>query len=548
MDNENIKRNFAALNQQRQVVQQTWDEIERYIAPYRGRFFRDERTESSIEWRRPFVYDSTAVMGSQSLAAHLHSSLTSSSIKWFDLKFRDASLNTNNDAAKWLDACTDAIYKTLNDSNFNVQIGETYQDLVDFGTSIIMEEVKSESEWTGIDFHSIPLKECFFEEDSSGDVLNFYRRFDFTPLQLIDRFGDAVPDEIKEMAKEDSTSRNEKQTIIFCIYRRRSIDRGVDLTKPVAPTARPWGCKYILEASAELCGVEGGYYEMPSFVPRWRTTSNSMWGNSPSMLALADTMTLNRLIELMINAAEKAIDPSIMATERGLISDLDLNPGGLTVVKAINEVVPFETRARFDVSYNEIERYRSNIREYYMLDQLMLPKMEGTPATATEINARVAQLERLIGPTVGRLQTDLLDPIINRTFNILFRNKRLPEMPQIVAEVATDLDIDYLGPLARSQQHHQVEAFDRWMFQIQNISQVNQDVLDLPDWDAALRESGYLMGVPAKFMKSKAKVNEARKEREAMQAAQMQAQLAETQGKANKLDSEAEAARSQEGI
>jgi hypothetical protein len=86
------------------------------------------------------------------------------------------------------------------------------------------------------------------------------------------------------------------------------------------------------------------------------------------------------------------------------------------------------------------------------------------------------------------------------------------------------------------------------MFQLQNMSQVNQDVLDLPDWDAALRESGYLMGVPAKFMKSKAKVNEARKEREAMQAAQMQAQLAETQGKANKLDSEAEAARSQEGI
>jgi len=544
MLNEEIRRRYQSLASHRQVVQQMWDSIERYIAPYRGRFFRDERTEDSIEWQRPFVYDGTAIMGSQALASHLHSSLTSGSVRWFELRFRNEQLMQDNDAVEWLDSCTDQIYKTLNDSNFNIEIAETYQDLVDYGSSIIMEEVKNEVDYDGINFKSVPLKECYFEEDADNNVLNFYRRFDFTPLQLVDKFGDNVPQYIKEMAQDGSTQQNEKQVIIFCIYRRKN-NPDVDLTKPIAPMARPWGFKYIMEKDAESVGNEGGYYEMPAFVPRWRTTSDSMWGNSPGMMALADTMTLNKLIELMIAAAEKVIDPPIMATERGLVSDLDLNPGGYTVVKSMDEVAPFESRARFDINYSEIERYRQNIRSYFLLDQLMLPPMEGTPATATEINARVAQLERLIGPTLGRLQTDLLDPVINRTFNILYRAKQLPEMPPSVAEMASDLDVEYLGPLARTLQHHQIDAFDRWVMQIQLIAQVNPEVLDVPDWDTAVREVGYLQGVPAKFMRSKSEIEERRSERQAMAEEQHAAEVQEKTAKADKAESEAVATQSQ---
>lgn len=546
MKNEDIKQRFGRLVQMRQTVQETWDSIEQYIAPYRGRFFRDEKSENSVEWRRPYVYDSTAVMGAQSLAAHLHSSLTSSSIKWFDMRFRDESLNDSNEALKWLEECTDSIYTALNDSNFNVQIGETYQDLVDFGSSIIMEEVVNEKEWKGINFTSIPLKQAYFEEDAEGGVLNFYRKLEMTPLQLVDKFGDDVPDEIKRSASEGSTTANTKLDVIFCIFKRAS-DPDVDLTKLIAPLARPFGFKYMLASTAEGLGNEGGYYEMPAYVPRWRTTSDSMWGNSPSMLALADCMTLNRLIEMMISAAEKVIDPPTIVTERGLISDLDLNPAGLTVVKALGEIAPYESAARFDVSYNEIERYRSNIREYYMLDQLMLPKMEGTPATATEINARVAQLERLIGPTLGRLQNDLLDPIVSRTFNILYRNKQLPEMPQIVAEKAKHIDVEYVGPLARTQQAHQVTAFDRWLMQVQMTAQINPDAVDIPDFDAALRDVGVMQGVPAKWMKSKAAIEEVRKARAKAQAEAQQAEIEKTQGQAFNQEAQGQAALANAG-
>jgi hypothetical protein len=493
------------------------------------------------------VYDSTAVMGAQSLAAHLHSALTSSSVKWFDMRFREAELNDDQEALEWLEACTNIIYSELNDSNFNIQIGETYQDLVDFGTSMIMEEAeatKKGEEWAGLNFSSVPLKQAFFEEDAQGGVLNFYRKFEMTPLQIVDKFGDKVPNSIKEMLAEGSTQKNTKQGICFCIFRRPKKE-GVDLTKPVSPMQRPYGFKYILLNGCEQLGDEGGYYEMPAFVPRWRTTSQSAWGNSPSMLALADTMTLNRLIEMMIAAGEKVIDPPTITTERGLISDLDLNAGGLTIVKALNELAPFESAARFDISYTEIERYRGNIREYYMLDQLMLPRMEGTPVTATEINARVAQLERLIGPTLGRLQKDLLDPIVKRTFNILYRAKRLPEPPASVIEFAKNLDVEYVGPLARTQQAHQVIAFDRWVMQLQTVAQTYPDVLDVPDWDAAIKEVGALQGVPAKWVRSQTQIDEVRAQRAKANAEAHAAEVAKTEGQALNQAAQAEATAAQ---
>lgn len=538
MDNEEIRKRTAKLRQMRTIVEDTWDEIERYIAPYRGRFFKDERSENSIEWRRPYIYDSTAVSASQSLAANIHSSLTSPKLKWFDLRFRHQELNDDNDAKMWLDAVSDAMYKVLQDSNFTVQAGETYQDLVDFGTSIITEEAESEDEWKGINFSSVPLKEAYFEQDHRGHVHNFYRRMEMTPIQIVSKFSDA-PSWIREEADSPEFA-EKKYFVIFAIFKRQDVDSDdLDLFKPLAPIARPYGTKWIIEESGESLTEEGGYYEMPAFVPRWRKTSSSMWGNSPAMVALSDTITLNKLVEMQIGAMEKVVDPATLATERGLLGDLDLNAGGLTIVRSMEDIKVFESGARFDVSYQEIQRYRDQIREYFMIDQLMLPPMEGTPATATEIAARISQLERLIGPTLGRLQEDFLDPLITRTFNIMMRAGQIPAPPAIVSQSSFGLDIEYVGALARSQQQDQINAVDRWLMQVVQIAQVNPEVLDIPNWSELLKGTGATLGVPAKYMNSTAEIKKIQDRRRQQQEAMMQAELMKTQAEASAKQSDA---------
>lgn len=539
MKNEEIISRLGKLEALRANVQDTWDEIERYIAPYRGKFFRDDRSELEAEWRRPYVYDSTAISASQSLAASLHSSLTSPKVKWFDLRFRDQELNDRPEAVKWLDAVSDIIYKTLQDSNFTVQAGETYQDLVDFGTSVITEEAESEENWQGINFVSVPLKEAYFEQDYKGNIQNFYRKIQMTAVQLVSKFGTDVPDWVNEWAA-DPEKATRRISVVFCIFRRTSIDATtINLHRPIPPDQRPYGFRWMTFDSKEPLGQDGGYYEMPAYVPRWRTTSGSMWGNSPAMVALSDTITLNKLVEMLIGAMEKVIDPATITTERGLLGDLNLNAGGLTVVRSLDDIKPFESAARFDVSYQEIQRYRDQIREYFMIDQLMLPPMQGTPATATEIAARISQLERLIGPTLGRLQTDFLDPCISRTFNILMRAGQFPAPPDIVTDSPSGLDIEYVGALARSQQQDQVNSVERWLMTLTQVGQITPEVLDVPDWTELTRGMGFALGVPARFMRSKADVKRIRDQREQQQQAMIEAQIAETQGNAMKAETEA---------
>lgn len=524
MKPQDIVYRLRKLSSDRQTINEIWDQIVRYIAPYRGRFFKDERNEESIEWRQPWVYDSTAIMASQALAAHLHSRLTSPSFRWFGLRFKEEELNQNREAGEWADKCSALIFSELQASNFNVEIAECYQDLVDFGTAFLFEEEEvslETGESKGLNFKAIPIKECFFETDHKGQVYNFYRRLEWTPIQIYDKWGDQCPQWIIDAATDPEHPPEEKEIVVFCIWRRSEISLDdIDLTKPLDPKKRPYGYRWVLEKDASVISDEGGYYEMPAYVPRWRTTSSSIWGNSPSMVAISDVLTLNRLVELVIQSAEKVIDPPTITTDRGLIGDLDLNPAGLTVVRDINEMKPYESGARFDVSYQEIQRFRDQIREYFMIDQLQLPKMEGTPATATEISARVSQLEKLIAPTLGRLTTDMLDPAISRTFNILYRAGKLPEMPDIVAKTG-DIEIEYVGALARSLQQDQIDGVDRWLFSVSQAAQMNPDVLDIPDWDVMFKGTGRMLGVPAKFMRSDQDITKDREKR-AKEAQRMQ--------------------------
>lgn len=532
MKNEELIGRFRSVKSGRETVQDTWDSIEKYIAPYRGSFFKDERSENSVAWRRPWVYDATGVMAAQNLASSLNSRLTSASTMWFGLRFRSDKLNDNNEALVWLEECGKRCFDALQDSNFNTEVNETYQDLVCFGTSVLMEELNTDdSKSSALNFKSVPIKECFFEQDHSGGVLNFYRNLQWTAKQIKDYFGEEyIPDHIVEEINDMNSDPNKKYDILFSIYRRQNITIKPSATV-LSKEKRPYGFKYCLIDSAECLGEEGGYYEMPAFVPRWRKTSSSMWGNSPAMIALSDVLTLNRTIELNLTAVEKNLDPPTITTSRGLIGDLDLTAGGLTTVRDMNEIQPFQTNARFDVTYQEMNRLRDNINSYFFIPQLILPPMEGTPATATEITVRMQQLEALIGPTLGRLQTDMLDPIVSRTFRILFRAGALPEVPDVVEELGGDVDIEYTSPFAKTQDASNLQALDMFLNKVANFGQIKPEVLDIPDWDEAFKMLAQMDNVPSKVLRSMEDIEKGRAEQQALMQQQQQGAAMEQMGK-----------------
>ena len=140
---------------------------------------------------------------------------------------------------------------------------------------------------------------------------------------------------------------------------------------------------------------------MPAYVLRWGRAAGSKFGYSPAINCLSDILTLNQLVEFTLKAAEKVIDPPVLSRQRGVIGDLDLYPGGNTVVRDPRDVVPFESGARFDVSNIEREKLIETIRQSFFVDQLELKQ---SPAmTATEVNVRYELMQKLLGPALSRM-------------------------------------------------------------------------------------------------------------------------------------------------
>jgi len=530
-----IKQRYDALWAIRKTVEQDWDLIEKFITPLRGgKFFQEQSSEHEIDWRRGRdVFDSTAILAANTLASSIHGALTSPSIRWFDLRFRDDDLNLEDSATEWLQKCSEIIWYALQDSDFNLEVNEAYQDLVCFGNSCIIEEAESEIEWKGIDFSALPIREVYFEQNHKGQIEHFYRRLQWTSLQIVTKFGDKVPEHIKEQAEQPGQA-DMKHTIVYAIYPRKGKE-DVDTNELLTPKQRPFEAKYILHESAEDLGEVGGYYEMPAYLPRYQKTSGSMWGFGAGTIAISDVMTLNTMVEQRLSAAAKAIDPPSLVTERGLLSDLDLEAGGLTVVRDINGAKPYESGAKFDVAESLIIDLRQNINRMFLVDRLELK--ESPAMTATEVNARYDLMQRLLGPVFGRLQSDFLNPMLERTFKILYRAGQLPDMPEELREANTELDVEYIGPMGRAQKSDTLSAMSQWMRDMAELGELYPELRMLPDAQNYGREMAKAANVPATIVRSKDEVDQladAKKQQELqaqqLQQAGMQGQAMEAMG------------------
>lgn len=523
MNSEEIIRRYDQLVSNRKTLDDTYQAIEKFVVPFRGEFFKPMSSELEVEWRRRQIYDSTAPNAANLLASQIHGDLTSPSLRWFSLTFRQKELRDNTEAMTWLEECEEVVWQALMESDFNTEGAEVYLDLVSFGTATITEEPVSDTEWKGLNFSAVPVRESYFELDAEGNVLRLYRLMQYTVLQMIDKFGrENIPDDI--LNGDDNV--DQKHDIVFCIYEREDM-KDADTSKVMVPELRPVGFQYVMYNSKENIGDEGGYYEMPAFITRWQKASGSRHGYSPAMIALSDILQLNEVVAQTSEARAKAIDPATLTTENGLISDLDLSAGGLTIVSSLDEIRTMESSARFDQADAEIDRLQRSINQIFFVDKLQL---KDSPAmTATEVQVRYERMQRLMGPTLGRIQADFLDPLIRRTFMILIRAGQMPEMPEVVADA--DLDIEYIGPLPRAQKSEQAQSIEMWLGTIAQLGELFPSMLDVPNPDEIAKKLAELRGVPFSLLNDEEDIAIMREEKQARQQAQDQLMAMQEGGK-----------------
>ena len=521
-----IRKRLDKLEADRGTWESHWQEILDYVMPRKAEItFLRSRGEKRTE----VLFDSTAITANNLLAASLQGTLTSPSLPWFSLKLRDDEANKIRDVQIWLEDTARRMYAVFNESNFNTEVHEMYLDLCSVGTSaIFVEEANEGFLQGGLHFNTLHIAEYFIQENSTGRVDTLYRKYKMTARQAVQEFGeDNVGTKIKEALKAKPDT---QFNFIHAVEPTADYERATGKAKTKLPFH---SCHVCFED--KMVVRTGGYNEFPYLVPRWSKATGEIFGRSPSYNALPDIKTLNKAVEIGLKAWAKAIDPPLLVTDDGVIGRVRMTPAGITVVRSDTAIKPLQIGSNWQITDLKENQLRTAIRQAYYSDQLQL--QEGPQMTATEVQVRYELMQRLLGPTLGRFQTEFLNPLIERVFGIMMRADAL--MPRPEAMSGMNMDIEYVGPLARSQRMEEAIAVERLYQLAMQVVQVDPTVMDVINHEQAIRMRATLLGVPKTVLRGEDEVAEIREQRAAAQQqaqeqamAQQQADTALSQGKA----------------
>jgi hypothetical protein len=520
---------YDRLLADRGMVDTLQQEIAEYLFPRRA-IITVQREEGADQTEK--VWDSTGIHANELLAASIQGSLMSQAIRWFALKLRDSRFAQASKAVTdWLEQVEERIYLALRQSNFNAEGSEVCLDLGAFGIGamLVEENPKQVPGFNGFRFTAIAPGTYVIAENAQGRVDTLIRCFKLSARAIKEKFPAAeLPGTVTAVLE---TNPEKTFEVLHCVKPRR-----VDNPKRKGPFYKPWASLYILKASKTLLD-EGGVDSFPFLVPRWAKTSGETYGRGPGHTALPAIRTLSRAIELTLSAASKALDPPGLVNSDSVFGELDVRPGSQNPVEGDPATAwkPMESGAKFDVAEVLKQNYQRQIQIIFYWDQLQL---QGDKLmTATEVERRLELMRRVLGPTLGRFESEFLTPLLQLAFTLMYRAGALPKPPKEIQ--GQDLDVEYEGPLARSQKATRLAALDEVLAKVTALAafapEKALEVLDNFDLDTAFRDQAEIAGLPSTYQFDKDYVGQVRAARQqaAAQRAKMEqmTQLAEAVGK-----------------
>lgn len=489
-------RRQESLASERANLDHLWQEIAELIQPMRADFthFRQPGEKRSQK-----IFDGTAGQAAENLAAGLWGLITNAANDWFTLRADLPEEEEAQETKLWLDEVTRRMRASFAGSGqrFYARVMELYADLVTFGTGVFY--VEEEAETGRIHYSCRHLSECFIAENARDDVDTVFRRFQFTARQAVARWGDACHPAIQRALEKEPDRRF---TFLHAVLPQEE-------TGNRRPTDKAFASFYV-DVENGLMLSTGGYHEFPYQVPRWSTASRGLYGDSPAMLALPDVKMLNAMSKTTIIAAQKAVDPPLLAIDEIAVRGLRTHPGGI-IYGGLDEnghrrYEPLQSGGNVGLGLELEEQRREAVRQAFYFSLLLMVQQPNQ--TATEVLARQEEKLRLMGPHLGRIQAEFLDPLIRRQFGIMRRGNLLPKPPEQLQRHG--IRIDYVSPLARAQKAGEGAAIVRALEALAPIGAVRPEIYDNIDADAAARALIQSFGAPNILLRTKAAVAEQR--------------------------------------
>ena len=421
-----------------------FEECYEYALPQRESFYY----EVSGQRRDDKIFDSTAVVAVQEFASRLQSGLVPNFARWADLTAGSEVPKTERDSVNNdLDEVTDYVFEVLQNSNFSQEVHESFMDLA-VGTGVLVcEEGDSINP---IRFSAIPLPHVILDtgpDDRIDHVFRERKNIRYDQLQILYPKGTFNEQIIGLMSNQgDQTT-----TVLEVVCRDYSqLNEEAFIHYAICMTT-----KSVL-MKREMKGVGSN----PFICFRWSKCAGEVYGRGPLFNALSDIKTVNLTVEMILENAQMAISGIYQMEDDGVINvdTINLVPGTI-IPKAMGSagLQPIQAAGRFDVAQLQIDRAQTAIKKNLYSEMLGDPNR--TPASATEVAERMADLSRRIGSAFGRLQIELVQPVLQRVIYILKKQGRI-EVPTINGR---EVKIKSVSPLAQAQANQDISSVSRFL-------------------------------------------------------------------------------------
>lgn len=514
-------RRFGVAENGRGIWNAHWQEINDRVLARPGGFLTSVVQGSKATQR---MFDATAALACQRLAAAIESVICPRSERWHGLEPVDPELADNQDVKAYCEKLTDLLFRVRYGarSAFASETQECFLELCAFGThSMLVDDMANHEgvypQRPPIVYMAQPLAYLWIEENELGQVDTLYRKFDYDGRQALQRFGDKTPAKVKDAAEKHSDRRF---TFVQCVhptddYAGSAWDRRMF----------PYTSVVVSRDEREVV-QEGGYRTIPYAVGRSITTADEHYGRSPAMTLLPDIKMLNEVGKSMIRQVHKQLDPPLLIADDGSATPFDARPNALNYGSVDSQgrqlVHPLQTGGNLAMGQEFRQDLRAVINDgfYLKLFQILVETRE---MTAYEAALRAQEKGILLAPMMGRQEAEFLGPLIERELDILWSRgviqRVVGPMPAALEATGGQLKVAYTNQMAHFQRAPEATRTLMAIQQLAPLASLDPTVMDVFDPDGVAQVILDANGVPAKAQRSKADVAAVRGQRQQRQQA-----------------------------
>ena len=508
---DELKNRLEHLRTERAKREGDWKDVQQHVAP------------SALNWsnphdrapKRPQRFTSRPTNYLKTLRSGITGYSISPNIAWQKLGFEDARHAEAHGGKDWLEAAEKTLYAEFNRSNLYPQVSKFVENAACYGHAVMLIDERLGD--NRLRFTTLNVNELYLDTNEFDEVDTVFRRYAMTLKNAASLFGKENLPEARQEDMKDKKKWNSEIVIIHAVYRREEFQG-----EPRAARNMPYASVYVDEDSDFLI-EESGYAEFPFAVFTWDQVNGTAYGESPAIQALDDIRLLNLIDEARIKMAQIAAEPPMNIPD-SLRDAPSVVPAGYNYYTKPDEIVsPIQTGMSFPITLEINREIENRVRDWFHVD-FFLALMRERPAnmTATYVMELQGEKAAVLSDLVVNLNA-ALTKTIRRSFNILWRQRKLPMPPQSLAGSGAQLKIDFIGPLAQAQKKfHESAGIGQGLNLIGAVAKIQPGALDVIDFDQALKAGLEGVGFPQTAIREDRDIEGLRRERAALQEQERQ--------------------------